>query len=603
MNALGQLVDQPPVTMIEPLISSPVRPGNRGDEASFVIAEGFRKTTQDEDILTNAVSSWITSARSYAQHLIESGRSSSIAQARLAHAQLAAGMFDEAKHSAQETLQKVERDIASNGLELFDHSSATAVLRVMLQLGEVESAARWIDRLPTHYILSKLRASIAAEQRDYDLALTLLESVESAESASLRGYIYLQQSKPQMALRELRVAAQAAPGDPNITLNMAFAFWHLGSTKKAIRHARQASRIAPSRKDISFALLELLFATGQYQAVFTEINFIRSGGVIETPDLLMMRARVELALERHEPAVRALRRALAASKEIGDVEYVEAIQTNLEILEPSRKNRPKKDAESEVLHKIRTAIKRSPDNVALVEMFAANAHRVANSAELRKYLDRLAPKNTQERLSELNLRLAYLEGRFDDALSFADAWSEAEPFNPQAASIALMFRGQLIPDGSRNEPQAVKVAARFAKSSSALNNIAHSLTLCGRADIARKILKESSQAVKSSFYLKATAGLVEVASGNLESGMRLYRLAAEMADSAEDGQIFRALMTLHQAMALRQLGILNCPERNSILAQALPPTSLPDDWMDRPHFRLLQAGAERRGWEWPLEIE
>src|SRR5439155_19676568 len=106
----------------------------------------------------------------------------------------------------------------------------------------------------------------------------------------------------------------------------------------------------------------------------------------------------------------------------------------------------------------------------------------------------------------------------------------------------------------------------------------------------------------SDCVLTATKGLAYLALGEVSTGMHLYREAANLADRGRDDKIVRSLMTIHQAMGLRRLGILNSEKSLEIRATALPPVELPRDWGDLAVFRFLCEVAARRGWPWPIVV-
>ena len=602
MNDPRQLVGEPGVILGDPLVSAPVVPsGLNHREQSFHSGSEMRPPRQER--AAEDLSSWLEAAQANARSLQEDIArvgSGPIAYARLAQAHVVAGLNDEAVTAANQALTLAARDVVQHGTEHFDQSSALSSLRVLRQLGDVMRVKAWLSKLPKKPSLIQMAAEISVEQGDYVQALSFLSLIDASRASSMRGYIYLQTNHPEKALRELRNAARQTPRDPNVYVNMAFAYWRLGVRKKAVVYARQATELGPWRKDISLMLLELLLATGQPSDAQREIKKIRDRGYIETAELLVVAARAELDLNRVGQALVLLRRALGLSRNGSDSEMAELIQANISVIELQSKS----DSAEDLIGRVRKSIDRSPVNVSLIELFASVADRSHYASELRRYIDELEKSSyPAARLYELRYRLAYLEGDFEEALRLADLWSGTEQFNPQAATSALLLRVQLVPDAELYKSEAIRCARQFGNSHVALNNVSYALALCGEAGLARKLLHNFPDLIEYSFYLKATAGLVEVASGNLESGMRLYRQAADMADRVSEGLVYRSLMTIHQAIALCQLGLLDSEGRTSVVSQALPPVTLPDDWEDRPHFAMLKAGIDRRGWPWPLEVE
>jgi hypothetical protein len=129
---------------------------------------------------------------------------------------------------------------------------------------------------------------------------------------------------------------------------------------------------------------------------------------------------------------------------------------------------------------------------------------------------------------------------------------------------------------------------------------AYVLALAGNVKDARSVLGDVD---RSSYLLTATLGLVEIALGRVAEGMAHYRRAAELADKELDGGVVRALMTCHQTLALRRLNLLDRDTLLEVRAGALPPVDLPDNWEDRPEFRLLESVAVRHNWPWPSVLD
>jgi hypothetical protein len=130
-----------------------------------------------------------------------------------------------------------------------------------------------------------------------------------------------------------------------------------------------------------------------------------------------------------------------------------------------------------------------------------------------------------------------------------------------------------------------------------LNNAAYVIAMSGAPRRAIALLEAEAE---RNPILKATLGLSYLAAGDVHEGMRLYREAAAFA-RPKDHEL-RSLMTAHQALVVRQLGLDNSTDEMMLAALALPPVDLPDDWSQRPEFLRLQSVSKMRGYPWPLSI-
>jgi hypothetical protein len=79
--------------------------------------------------------------------------------------------------------------------------------------------------------------------------------------------------------------------------------------------------------------------------------------------------------------------------------------------------------------------------------------------------------------------------------------------------------------------------------------------------------------------------------------MKLYRDAADLAEAVEP--TWRSLMTVFQALIVRQLGLDKSIPCETMDALALAPVPLPDDWRDRPEFLRVHYICEKNGYDWP----
>jgi predicted Zn-dependent protease len=132
---------------------------------------------------------------------------------------------------------------------------------------------------------------------------------------------------------------------------------------------------------------------------------------------------------------------------------------------------------------------------------------------------------------------------------------------------------------------------------SLVNNSAYVLAMSGRAEEAVQLLEPIAD---DDFVLNATLGLAYLAHGDLETGMRLYRNAADTAEKVDPA--WRSLMTTYQALVVRQLGLDKSLPPQVLAALSLIPFDLPEDWPDRPDFLRLHSICVKNGYDWPLSL-
>lgn len=524
---------------------------------------------------------------------LASDHPSSVTYTRAAQALSIAGMQEEAEEAARQALKHIRTDWLSQ--RRFDLASTLAAIRVLRTTQEGDPAESLLIDLPTHPLLDIARARHLIAQDELDTALDLLRDNTSSEAPGLRAYILLSRGEYQAALRELRFAKKLLPADPDITINTALAYWKLRSFRRAINSAREASRIAPGRKDISLALLKYLLQAGRVHEASLEVRSILDRNVVEVCDFLFMQAQIAVAADQKTKAEALLKRAAMRARSEGDVQSEVEATANLAVLKAA-----KGDIKHEtVLTEIRKSLSRDPCNVALVSMLADWSTHVSDGVEVRRYYDGLTASPADTYWAELSTKLAYLECRWEEALEWSLRWGKEEPLDSRVHAFSVMLMGQ----ARDNWNQAAKMALRSLESVEVTvllrNNCAYALALAGNAEHARLVLGEVDQ---SSYLLTATLGLVEMARGRVSQGMAHYRRAAELADREPDGNTVRSLMTCHQVLALRRLNLLDEKILCEIMAGALPAVDLPDDWTDRPEFRLLESVAKRHDWPWPSVI-
>jgi len=550
----------------------------------------------------DAYDQWLDRARFVAERAklsVETGGRSATALARLAHAYLAADEHYLAVPAATEALDTViGRLTLASGNEQASSSDVPAVVAAAwaLVLSDQGNLAKSrLSQLPPSLPVALIRATIAVDAGDLIDAIQLLAGVESPEVDCLRGYVLLGLDRPQEAIHELRKAISAGKGNADACATMAAAFWRLGSRRKAINYARQASQLAPGRKDISLALIDYLTNSLELVPAEAEIRSVLNSGVEDEPELVIRRARIRALSGDADRCIVLLRRAESMAKASDNLELSSFAMGQLTLMEYAVRNIDR----AEALRRIRKLMGEFPQDISLAIAFSTLCVRSTMLKELRAVYDAHKDDSSDEQLRPLTMHLAYLEGRYEDLARMAAEWSRTEPLNSTAADLAVLWTAYVTLDWAAAAHKGVSLLQRFPHDVSLANNIAFMSVLAGRPDLAEKALcGVESKAEGRRYVLLATRGLVEIAKGQIQDGLRNYRRAAELAERDPDGQVDRAEVIVAQGLALRLIGAYD-EVSSAMRAGALPGVSLPANWRDVPQLRIMQWLCERTGCEWP----
>lgn len=530
--------------------------------------------------------------------LVEMHPHSMTARARLADAEFSAGNRDEAILEAVEVLDVAASRNASGGPPV-DLPAAYLAAQILARVGKYQIIASKLSGLDSIPFLAHLRATALAETGNFDEALSVLEDLSVSDNAdveSLKGYIFLSLNRHAEALRHLRRAQRMLLYDADVTRNMSLAFWGLGSTAKAVRSARAASRMAPGRRDLSVHLLHLLIEVKAFEDADAELRSLSERRLVQDAEVTLIRAKVTGALGNKRRALALLKQARTlAANEPGRETLHNEIEGNLTLVEYHEGSVDR----AEALMKIRAAIRRSPTSVYLISLLAALIDRTSAAAEVRSHFESLPTDSDEEAILGLKCRLFYLEQRFEEAAREAAEASRKYEHNEYLLRGAVIWYGLLTQDWSAAATWALKAVKVADEPRASINSAAYALALAGRGEQGLGLIK--SIAIDEDYVLIATRGLCYLSMGNLTEGLRSYRDAAKIADKDRRSKYARSLMTIHQAMGVRRLNLEH--QRTQLLAAALPSVELPAGWSDIPEFQLLREAATRAGWAWPVVIE
>ena len=479
----------------------------------------------------------------------------------------------------------------SDGVAIWlDTSSVRIAAEILLRFDEAKCAYDALSRAPMTESLCLTFTSAAAAIGECEEAENALKPYDSAMVAASRGYLRTCWGDYRGAVKYLRQALREDPNDADSLLNLAISLWNIGATQKATHTALRATRSAPGRKDISQLYLELLLAHKDVNRLTHEIATLRKRKVVADAKFLEIQARTLILKDDVSRAIPLLRKAAEEAKREGDKATEGRVLANL-----VRFNRVLgRISREQASQELRELLSQFPDNDVVAVNYAELAWMRHEAAPLRKVLPQLENNTTEIRLAFLRHQIASLEGDNDAAAAAASEWFRLEPNNVMAAIVAVVAIG--IGQGRWGEAIVVAEHAlqQFPDDLTLVNNSAYVLAMGGRAEEAINLLEPIAE---DNFVLNATLGLAYLAHGDVETGMRLYRDAAILAEKIHP--VGRSLMGVYQALIVRQLGLVKDRPPLMIEAMSPAPVDLPDDWRERPDFLRLQAICIQNGYDWP----
>ena len=401
----------------------------------------------------------------------------------------------------------------------------------------------------------------------------------------------LLQGRPQPALHSLRAAQSLSGPNPALLINQAYAFALLGSLKKAVRAAQQATALAPQDLTASFNLANYLRAFGRPDLALDEMSRLATQ-VGTHPLISSAKADILLGMGNLGDALRELRRATHHTDESQSSSHQAELRANIAVLEWVAGKRDRKDCLRLVTEEIRT----TGPQVSLACIIADLATERSDVRLLETLVTQLREQHTDEELLPVTTRLAYLRGDYVEAAELSVAWSHAYPLDAQAARAAVFHVGQSCGEYSRAGDLGLSYLRRLPRDVMLANNTAFALGLAGRHAEAERLLKDFTA---ESVFLTATRGLLEFAKGNVAAGLAGYDLAEALARS-NDARVaeldpFLACMRVQETLVIYHFGLATS-ER---IPEELKRFSLPNDWTSDLRFKPFAVVAKRLPAPWP----
>lgn len=590
MPALGVLTADDKAATFDSIESQPTRPAARRTSAESVshaadtpgsktLSDAIRAIVREEFELELERATRVATQERSTTSLIQ-----------LAQAQEACEAVEQAVATAIEVLNLATK-VSDRRLE--DPFAIRLALEILARNDEFDVIEDFASRLPIDDTTRLVLGSAFAELGRFAVAHRLLNPVDDESKAAALAYLLLAEGDDRGAIPLLRRALRAVPNDAESAHNLSIAFARSGAHRKALSMALRATRASAARQDIFMHYLQLLLESGEPAEVLREADRLLNSGVQETPKLMVMQARAALLIgqtERGESLLAAAAKRIDPEKNPGDFAEVQSNLLRIRVVTGHARR-------TTAIEQLVALAERYPEHHIVVSNLAQASDRRSHVPALIDAFERCTATMPPARQAYVAFQIAQLQGQNDVAADEAARWASAEPSNPRAVSSALVALGIGAERWSEALPIAETVIESHETDPILVNNAAYVYAMAGRGQEAIRILTPYSQADST---MKATLGLAHLAAGNIPDGFRLYREAAKSA-AAKDHD-FLSLITLYQALVVRQLGLDNQTDAVQLSAISLAPVGLPEKWNQRPEFLRLKWVADRHGYPWPLTL-
>jgi tetratricopeptide (TPR) repeat protein len=508
------------------------------------------------DCLEIAEPSFLVQART----LAATASDSAMARSRLAQAELSVGDRREASRHALESLELPSAE--------GDDSAVFSAIQTLIASGEEEAAERTLAKFVKPGPLAMLYATLAARRGDLDAAFDRLGNEDSLDAWELRGWIALQQSHYDQAIRFYRKALNTADSSPALMANLGLAHAAVGAPDKAIIETKRALALGPiQRQRVGLNLVAFLVSNGASDDAFSELRRLQEEYPTDI-ELIFAEAHWALTVGDAERAERRLRYARTSLWGFAtELQKAELIANRAYLRYYQGKISPRRAADLLIEQMTKTKWK----STRLVSMFPILLCRYSDARRLAKVRDELESAHPGQKFRVLDLHLAVLRDDLTEATRQALQWTDEALFTPEASTWAVFLLTQVEDRFEEAIKLGRKALRRMPAAVLLANNLAYSLTLAGHGDKAKAVLLHEED---GPMFDLATQGLIWATKGNIAEANRLYDLAEEVAERAGDSSGAQ-LVNLH-----RRLIAFVAPGTDPALVSK--PVSLPSDWDDHP---------------------
>lgn len=516
-----------------------------------------------------------------ARQLATSLPDSRVALARLAQAEQALGNVAEAVEAASRTLEY--------GLPPESPSiAATYVAATLLARNGVAAGEDFLGSLDNP--LARVSwANLALAHGNTEEAIRRLGDLKIPAAQALRGYCLVAGGEYQRAVSEYRAALRAGRGSLDVLINLGYALAHLGSVSKAIRVTRQATLKSPTNHAASYNLARFLQMSGDNELAVRELDRIAKTRPDDHRSRLHQAWAHSNLLNQTREALRLLIRAQGDWAGSTDHDARAELDASVAYLHWKLGERANDRTRQLLWRSLRRMSSPSPE---IVRMLASLMGKCGDAAELGELLATYGDclDALDERL--LAARRFLLEGDMDAALEAAEVAALHDvDGSTEAAGMAAYLLGEVRGDYAQGALIAAR-AFRFNPDESLGNNLAFCLSLDRRPNEAARVLSLFDE--RQLPFHGATRGLLELARGNVSTGMRLYREAEEAI--RREGDVATAdYVALRCGLARIQLGVDASSDVAGHLLAIWPADR------DDPRWRVIQKVAARVGIEAPSD--
>lgn len=506
------------------------------------------------------------------RQLVERHPTSAAALARLAQAELAADNPAEAVASARAALTRTATKP--------DMSAAVSAAVTLIACGELHEAEAGLADMPINGPLAVLYAGVAAARGDLAEAFYRLGEEDSVDAWNLRGWIRLQQGQHGQAIHCYRQVLRQAGPSPAALTNIGLAHAVLGDASRAVSVTRQAMALAPSQRTrVGLNLAWYHLACGESTealAVLRELQHSRPHDIEPS----FAEASVHLTIGDPTAALKVLRRARTMLWAYTSPVQQSELNANLAYVGWRLGETSAEHAAKTLINELRRIDHRS---LRIAGMLPSLLWRFSDAVTLRPLLAKLRTAHSNVPLHDLEVHLALLERRFEDAVEGAVQWADESPLDPYAATSCTYLLADVAGDYTRAADVGRRALRRMPGVAPLANNVAYALALAGRAKDAQRYLIN----IAAPQYV-ATQALIWVVMGRLEEARDGYRRAHEMAVDAGD-PLLAKLVLLNARRAFKDYPADECPPDDGAFSEI---ASLAEDDL---RFAIARRMIDGRG--------
>lgn len=473
--------------------------------------------------------------------------------------------YAELINSQSEANNHLKKALALQSDPHFSHLLADGYLKV----NELNSAMHLFESCDlTKDVYANLKiAYIYAAQEDIDTAkryVDLALTIDYSNSASqmFRGAIYIWEKQFERAVRSFRVAAESRPSSSSaLHVNLAAAYWGLGSKVKAKEAARIALVINPLNENAAALYSDICFLIGEHKAPIPYLESYveweqRSG------DMWARLARSYYHIGKKENNRANLQKAFQALNNEKKLNESPTVWNNLALTVWALKDTER--AERYFGRAIVLTSEASAANFNIISNLVAlliDARKYAQACKVLNSIifDNLDPSHESKTIDRLILQKVIVLEALNErgqAISLAREWLETRIVCKEV-EIDLLSRLvyhysttehhldvvdqygpqiEMLTTDEETLPEGLRVRA--------INNLAFAYLVFDKTEKAWDLLSQLASEVHKDPYVTATFGLYQLREGNFDKSRRYYLDAVSLLSDRKTKNRFRQRMNL-----------------------------------------------------------